>query len=219
MSNTKSGVYICVEGLDGSGKSTVISDLEKELKSDGINVEVIYPTKVLKKNENKFLEKTYERISLFRKSRIYRAILYADRSNSAAKETNWNKKLILGDRSIITSYVVSWSDTKLLNKLKFFRVNLLEREIYAPDHVVFIDVSYNKLNERLNIRSDKRDIDETFERSQKMKRAYTSFMKNNDVKRIKDVRWHVINGDASKEEVLVNVKKLVQEILKEYKLK
>jgi thymidylate kinase len=214
MSSTKSGIYICIEGLDGSGKSTVISSLKKELKSEGINIDVISPTKVLEKNKNKFLEKTYKNISFFSKSRIYRAFLYADRSNNATKATNWNADLILGDRSIITSYVVSWSNIKLLNKLKFFRVDLLERKIYAPDHVIFIDVSYNKLNERLNTRSDKRDIDETFERSRKMKKAYISFMKNNYIKRIKDVKWHVINGDDSKEVVLVNVKKLALEILK-----
>ena len=48
-----------------------------------------------------------------------RQLFYAHRSNHAAEHIDWNADIILGDRSLITSYVCRWSDMRLTDSKTF----------------------------------------------------------------------------------------------------
>lgn len=202
--------YICIEGLDGSGKTTVITSLEKEFKSQNLKINILSPTKM--SNPQLLIERLYKKYKVLRKSRFYRAGLYAKRSNDASKKIDWNSGIVLGDRSLITSYVVKWSRNTVITKIRLFIVNILENRIPAPDYVIFINVPQEVLMERIKSRNEEIDIDETSERSNRMREAYHYFMNQEDIKRIKKVKWISINGDDSRENVLNRIKEIINQI-------
>ena len=196
MEREKKIPYICLEGLDGSGKSTIIEFLKEELKKQGYKVEFLVPTKVLKKNEMKFLEKYYKKHSFLKKSRLYRFLLYANRSNEAVKNIDKNAELIIGDRGIVTSYIVYFKSRSKANWLRIKIIDLFENKIFTPDDILYIEVSEDTLKSRLKKRGGGVDIDETVERSNEMRIAYKEIMENKSIERIKKTKWHIISGET-----------------------
>lgn len=199
--------YICFEGLDGSGKTTLFKRIVPLLESQGYQVYEVCPTRSTCNCITKAdchclsIERLFNRYSGLHKYRFLRMFLYAYRSNYAAYHIDWNKDLILGDRSLITSYVCRWSRVELYNRILVLWVNLLEHKIPPPDYVIYLDVSQKELCERLICRGNS-DIDETEERANAMRYAYDMFRQGNRViKRLKNVKWFVINGEQSEEEV------------------
>jgi thymidylate kinase len=112
-------------------------------------------------------------------SSTWRAIVYARRSNWAALNTNWSKSLVLGDRSIVTSYVTRWRKWLNSPSLSIRTVDLLESAIPAPDLVFYLDAPHELLMERLQSRGRAIDIDETPKRSMAMRKAYDEIIVDN----------------------------------------
>ncbi|HEX2946051.1 MAG TPA: deoxynucleoside kinase [Clostridia bacterium] len=190
----RSGRYVCIEGLDGSGKTTLFKRLADRLTRDHVEFSTVSPTKTY--DANNFIERAFRNISFLNQNRTARAFLYAHRSNQAADSTDWTKPLILGDRSLITSYVTRWGRSKMKNFLTTCMVNIMERKIFPPDHVIYLDVSKDILIERLNSRGRPRDIDETDLRSEQMKEAYFHLKNTCEIRRIAGIKWHIICGDG-----------------------
>ena len=96
--------YICLEGLDGSGKSTAYEAVLSGLQQKGYRVYGLCPTKSTCRCADKLrcscrsIERPFNRCAALRNSRFFRQFLYAYRSNRAAKEIDWNADVILGDR-------------------------------------------------------------------------------------------------------------------------
>lgn len=199
--------YICLEGLDGSGKSTAYETVLKKLRQKGYRVYGLCPTKSVcrcmekSKCNCRNIERLFNRHPVLNQSRFFRQFLYAYRSNRVAGEIDWDADFILGDRSIVTSYVCHWSDSKIQNRLVVLIVNLMEHRILAPNHILYLEVPAEELRHRLAERGVM-DIDETDERSNAMRQAYEYLRGNpNAIKRVKDACWHTIDGARPREEV------------------
>lgn len=182
----KNGIYICIEGLDGSGKSTLFCLLKDYLEQTKKEYTTACTTK---KTDDCFIEKLFK-INFLKKSSFFRAILYAERSRKVFYSTNWDLELILGDRSLITSYVTRWRKWANSRALTIIVVNILEPFIYAPDHVIYIDLPEEVLRKRLRKRGQPLDIDETSERSNEMRKAYNELFGSKYISRLGKTKWH-----------------------------
>lgn len=211
--------YICFEGLDGSGKSTLLRRIVPLLEQQGYKVQKVCPTQTVCHCANKAdchchsIERLFNRYPGLHKYRFLRMFLYAYRSNNAADDIDWSVDLLLGDRSLITSYICRWTRFNLYNRLLVLIINLLEYKIPAPDYVIYLHVPQNVLHERLLCRG-KLDIDETEERSSAMKYAYNVLRTDNHlIKRLQDTQWYIIDGNQSEEAVCENVMKQIKHLL------
>lgn len=211
----KRPLYICLEGLDGSGKTTLFKKIVKKLKEEGFTLCEVSPTQ--KCGENDLWEKIYDKFKFLKDIIFFRNFLYAHRSNMVTKNIDWNVDLLIGDRSIITSFMCRWSKSDLKNKKVIARVNFLESKIPTPDYAIYLDVTPENLQKRLNYRGNK-DIDESEKRSSEMRYAY-DFLRNNPkaVSRIEKVKWLIIDGNPSEEEVFKNAWKEIITLLKKCK--
>jgi len=127
--------------------------------------------------------------------------LYAYRSNYAASHIDWNVDLLLGDRSIVTSYICRWTRFPLFNSFLVFIVNCLEHKLPAPDYILYLDVPHYILRERLSYRKAL-DVDETDKRSKAMRYAYDMLQTQEGIiKRIASSQWYRINGNQPEEAV------------------
>jgi len=197
----KTGTYVCIEGLDGAGKSTLLKALVERLEKQHILFSVACPTKPIRTDS--LIERVFSRFAFLRKASLFRACVYALRSKQVAKNTNWNVPLILGDRSIVTSYVTRWRRWWNSARLTIRFVDYCEPFIPVPDHIFYIDLPEYILRERLNMRGQPLDIDETVQRSRDMRRAYDEICNTKIIPRIHSTKWHKleITANSSPEEV------------------
>lgn len=185
----KSLKYYCLEGLDGCGKSTTFSLIVKHLFDNNIKFQTCNPTRA--SNQNSLLELLFKRFIFLQKSSIFRAILYAQRSNYASSQVQWfDNSIVLGDRSIVTSYVTRWKKWLGSSQISILIVNALETKIPCPTIIFYLDAPHDLLMDRLKKRGIFLDIDETPNRSKAMRKAYEEIMESSfRPNRIKTARF------------------------------
>lgn len=188
-------MYLCLEGLDGSGKTTLFNKLKQRFSEYGCSVTEVCPTRISRPES--YLEYLYSRHESLRQSSLFRALLYAARSHQTAKDAEWNSFVVLGDRSIVTSYVTRWRRWFNCRSLTVLFVNLFEHTIPAPDVVLYLSLPVSVLRARLLQRGKPTDIDETEARSEQMRSAYHEIMTGNPIKRLKNTKWIVIELDEN----------------------
>jgi len=192
------GHYICIEGLDGSGKSTLVDFLKERMDEADISFTVASPTKST--NPQAWSERIYRAMPILKKFSISRSVIYALRSKSVAQQTNWQCRVILGDRSVITSYVTRWRRWFNSVRLTVWFVNIMEPFIPAPSHVLFLELDPVIQRERLEQRGPL-DIDETVERSEQMRKAYCEMRSSDLIQRLSNTQWHSVNAAQSPTQV------------------
>ncbi len=209
--------YICFEGLDGSGKSTIVKRIVPLLEQQGYKVQSVCPTKA--GCQCRGIETIFHRFPCLHRYRFLRMFLYAHRSNYAADHMDRNADLLLGDRSLVTSYICRWTRSPLRNRFVVFLVDRLEYKIPAPDHIIYLDVPHQVLCQRLSGRG-MRDIDETEKRSREMRQAYDMLRSQKAVvRRLRGATWHSINGDQQEEAVCRDALGIIMPLLKKTELR
>src|SRR5690606_30581333 len=83
--------------------------------------------------------------------------LYAARSNFHAARVPADAPLVLGDRSILTSYATRWDRLPAQRRAAHIaQVDALEHRIGRPDHVIYLSLPEPQLLARLRARSERR---------------------------------------------------------------
>jgi len=181
----KKGVFIIIEGLDGSGKTT----------------QAVLLTKKLSQSYNVFCtaEPSNGKIGTFiRESCLYgekripteaEALLFAaDRIEHLQNEIKLaldEGKLVICDRYIYSSLAYQGSAGLSLDWIKTINARALQ-----PDFAFFIDVDPKRVLERLQ---RKKSVMETLETQQKVREVYLKFVEKGELL--------IIDGDKSKDVV------------------
>ncbi len=146
-------LYLAIEGIDGSGKSTQIDLLSKYLAGKNIHHRILHFTRKSDDALGRLIKYIYYKdtnITLFlRRYEILQQVLFAVnarrnlRINTKSVE---NTHLLLGDRSVLTAYVFHYD---LFHKLPILW--RIEPSI-LPDKVIFLDLDPKYATARLKSR-------------------------------------------------------------------
>jgi dTMP kinase len=182
---SKKGVFICIEGLDGSGKTTQAQILTERLSRSH---NAVYTTEPSHGTTGTFIRE----YCLYKEKRLpiaTEALMFAaDRVEHVENEIKpalAEGKLVICDRYIYSSLAYQGSAGLSLDWIKKINSYALQ-----PDFAVFIDVPAGRVLERLQ---RKKSVMETLEIQQKVRKAYLKFVKKGEL--------ILIDGDKPKNEV------------------
>ncbi len=183
---TRKGVFICIEGLDGSGKSTQAKLLTKKLNKAGYNA--IYTAEPSQGKIGKFIRKR-----LFEANRMpttAEALLFAaDRIEHVKNQVApglAEGKIVVSDRYVYSSLAYQGSAGLSLDWIETVNANAQK-----PDLCIFIDVEPSVVLERLK---RKKSVMENLETQQKVRDIYLKYVQRGELLRV--------DGGKSKPEVL-----------------
>ena len=181
----KKGIFIVIEGLDGSGKTTQATLLAKRLSQ---SYSVILTAEPSKGKIGTFIREA----CLYEDKRLpteAEALLFAaDRIEHMQKEIKPaldEGKLVICDRYVYSSIAYQGSSGLSPDWIKTINARALQ-----PDFSVFLDVSPERVLERLH---RKKSVMETLEIQQKVRDVYLKFFEKGELVRV--------DGDKPKEVV------------------
>lgn len=218
----RKGLFIVLEGVDGSGKTTQKDFIIGYLKSKFPDKEIVS----LREPGGTDLSEKIRKVVLNNKMHEYtRALLYAASRyelSSYIAELLDEGKIVVCDRYIYSS--LAYQSTCENDFVEILNINRFE-EITIPDYVFHFDINLNTYKQRKMARMEERELDEL----EKMPDSY--FAKNIDnYHRVYDYLtdcYHeeqsgkIITIDANKTllEVSIQVKNELNQIIKDFKNK
>jgi dTMP kinase len=197
----KKGAFICIEGLDGSGKTTQAKLLTEKLRKSHSAVYTAEPSRgkigTYIRNRCLYGEK--------RLSTVVEALLFAaDRIEHVENEVlpALNEgKLVISDRYVYSSLAYQGAAGLSLEWIEKVNEHALK-----PDLAVFIDVDPNTVLERLKRR---KSVMENLETQQKVRDVYLKFVAKGKLARL--------DGNRAKDEVADALSSVVLEFLETFK--
>jgi dTMP kinase len=192
------GIFICVEGLDGCGKTTQTKLLVKRLRGD---YDAVFTAEPSNGKIGKLIKKRYLHADK-RGSAVVEALLFAaDRLEHLKSEVlpalN-ERKLVVSDRYVYSSLAYQGAaglDLKWIEKINEHAVR--------PSLALFIDVEPETVIRRLK---RKRSVMENLETQLKVREIYLMFVDKGALVRV--------DGNRSKTEVAREIASTVKEFLK-----
>ena len=194
---SKKGAFICIEGLDGCGKTTQAKLLAKKL---GKSHNAVYTAEPSRGKIGTYIRKSYL-YSEKRLSSVIEALLFAaDRVEHVENEVRpaLNQgKLVISDRYVYSSLAYQGAAGLSLEWIEKINEHALQ-----PDLAVFIDVDPKKVMKRLK---PKKSVMENLETQQKVLEIYLQFVEKGSLTRI--------DGDKPENEVANEVYAVVTKFL------
>jgi dTMP kinase len=167
------GVFICIEGLDGSGKTTQAQTLTEKLSK---NYNAVYTAEPSHGKTGTFIREN----CLYGEKRLptaVEALLFAaDRIEHAENELKpalAKGKLVICDRYVYSSLAYQGSAGLSLVWIKKINSYALK-----PDYAIFIDVPPERVLERLQ---RKKSVMETLEIQRKVREVYLRFVEKGEL--------------------------------------
>lgn len=186
MASTMKGLFICIEGLDGSGKSTQAKLLTKKLCKAGYNA--VFTAEPSQGKIGKFIRKR-----LFEQERMpttVEALLFAadriEHVQNTVTPALKAGKIVISDRYVFSSLAYQGSAGLNLSWIENINVNAQK-----PDLSIFIDVAPEVVLERLK---RKKSVMENLQTQRKVQEIYQKYIEKGELKRV--------DGAKSKNEVL-----------------
>jgi dTMP kinase len=198
---SKKGIFICIEGLDGSGKTTQAKLLAKKLRKSYNAVYTAEPSR------GKIGTYIRERC-LYGKKRLSSAVeallFAADRiehvENEVLPALNAGK-LVISDRYLYSSLAYQGAAGLSLEWIEKINEHALK-----PDLAIFIDVDPKTAMRRLKL---KKSVMENMKTQQKVRDVYLKFVAKGELVRL--------DGDRTKGEVAEALSNMVLKFLETFK--
>ena len=192
------GLFICVEGLDGCGKTTQTKLLVRKLRK--MSWDAVYTAEPSGGKIGKFIQK-YCLHGEKRTSSIVEALLFAaDRFEHVEKEviSALNEgKVVVSDRYVYSSLAYQGA-----TGLDLKWIEMINEYAIRPDLAIFVDVEPEAVIKRLK---QKKSVMENLETQRKVREVYVKFVEKGELVRI--------DGNKSKKEVADNILKVVLRFL------
>jgi dTMP kinase len=198
----KKGVFICIEGLDGSGKSTHAHRVVRNLNKLGFDA--IYTTEPSKGELGQFIRGSVLE-GKKRVPRVVEAVLFAaDRVEHIEKEVKpalEEGKIVVSDRCVYSSLAYQGAAGLDLEWITEINCSAL-----PPDLAIYIDVPPEVVIKRIR---RKKSVMEHLETQRKVQKVYMKF--------VDDGKLVSIDGDKTKGEVEQDVLCLILDFLENRK--
>jgi dTMP kinase len=198
---SKKGIFIVIEGLDGSGKTTQANFLTRKLEK---TQKVLLTAEPSLGKIGTFIRED----CLYEDKRLpieAEALLFAadriEHINNEVKPALDEGKLVICDRYIYSSLAYQGSSGLSLDWIKTINARALQ-----PDFSIFIDVAPEKVIERLQ---RKKSVMETLETQKRVREVYLKYVENGELIRV--------NGDNAKDVVAEELYSKVSTLLKSAK--
>jgi dTMP kinase len=192
------GVFICVEGLDGCGKTTQAKLLVKRLRK---NFDVTYTAEPSSGKIGKFIKRRCLHGEK-RSSGVVEALLFAADRSEHVEETVLpalkKGKIVVSDRYVYSSLAYQGA-----TGLDLEWIEKINEHAVRPDLAIFIDVKPETVVQRLK---PKKSVMENLETQRKVREVYVKFVEKRDLVRV--------DGNRSKQEVAEDIAAIVQNFLK-----
>ncbi len=190
--------FIVFEGIDGTGKTTIVKILSKELKRMG------YRTFVTEEPTKTWIGEDVRRAIEEEKNGFTQALLFfADRAEHVEELKRNSDKIILCDRYVYSTYAYQGAQLERsmgVDKAIEWFERVYEPFRYDPDLVILITVDPEEGLRRIYGRNKK----ERFERLDFLKRVQEIYLYLAD-------RYHfvIVDGDRHFEKVYSDIRKIV----------
>ncbi|MEM3665677.1 MAG: dTMP kinase [Candidatus Bathyarchaeia archaeon] len=192
------GLFICVEGLDGCGKTTQAKLLVKRLRKSGYNA--VYTAEPTRGKIGKFIRKYClhgeKRISAIIEALLFAADRFEHVENEIIPALN-EGKIVVSDRYVYSSLAYQGAAG-----LDLEWVELLNKHALRPKLAVLIDVEPEIVIQRLK---PKKSVMENLEIQRKVREVYMKFVENGELIKI--------DGSGSKMDVADAIFRIVQKFL------
>jgi dTMP kinase len=194
----KLGVFICVEGLDASGKTTQSKLLVKSLKKKGFDV--IYTTEPSKGRIGRLIRR-HVLLGENRLSVILEALLFsADRIDHLEREVMpalKEKKIVVSDRYLYSSLAYQGAtglDLKWIEEINKWTVK--------PDLTIYLDIPPEAVLQRLK---RKKSVMETLHNQQRVRDIYLKLVKAHNLR--------IVDGNKPRRKVAIEILEVVKTFL------
>lgn len=204
-------MYLAFEGVKGSGKSTLVESVREELRKTGVLTALFAPTG--RTEGFSFAELFSDKFPSLRNRDLWNEYLYSRRAQRNKRNAERSGLLVIGDRSVVTSYVTRWN--KWNNPAACIRrVDFLECGVPAPDHIIYLDVEPQTAIHRINLRAARGYglRDQSYERITETLNSYRSVM-TYGISRLENTGWHIINANHDFATVKARTMEIVWQLL------
>lgn len=195
------GVFFCIEGIDGSGKTTQARRLEKALRKKGYDA--VYTTEPSKGTYGKIIRKHILQGNN-RVPTIVEAVLFAadriDHIQNEIKPLLETGKIVICDRYVYSS--IAYQGAASLNQKWIREIN---KHAVKPDLAIYIDVPPRIVINRIK---RKKSVMETLQTQGKVRKLY--------LKLVEEKQLVMIDGDASIKEVAKAIENIVLKFLEKH---
>jgi dTMP kinase len=197
----KKGIFVCIEGLDGSGKTTHAHRLVQNLRKRGFDA--VYTTEPGRGELGKFIRASVLQ-GKKRMPRVVEAVLFAvDRVEHMEKDVKpalREGKVVVSDRCVYSSLAYQGAaglDLEWIEEINRFAL--------PPDLALYIDVPPEVVVKRIR---RKKSVMERLETQRRVKEVYMKFVDNG--------KLTPIDGDRNKSEVEKNILKVIMDFLENH---
>ena len=197
----KKGVFVCIEGLDASGKTTHAHRLVRNLRRKGFDA--LYTTEPSRGEIGRFI-RTFILQRKRRVPSVVEALLFAvDRVDHVEKEIKpmlENRKIVVSDR-----YVYSTLAYQGAAGLDIKWIEEINRLALSPDLAIYIDVPPEVVVKRIR---RKKSVMERLETQRRVREVYMKFVENG--------KLVPVDGNRRKDEVAKDILTVVLNFLKNW---
>jgi len=198
----KKGVFICIEGLDASGKTTHAHRLVRNLRRKGFDA--VYTTEPSRGEIGRFI-RTYILQRKRRVPSVVEALLFAvdrvDHVEKGVKPALEKGKIVVSDRYVYSSLAYQGAaglDLKWIEEIN--------RLALPPDLAIYIDVPPEVVVKRIR---RKKSVMERLETQRRVREIYMKFVQKG--------KLVLVDGNRRKDEVAKDILTVVLDFLKNHK--